>query len=252
MTADQKPTFSIDKAFSQAFSIFKQRFVSIYLVLGLMIVIGVVIGVVGQGFSFFLRLIIIGPVSLTTKNRDTITIAFIVGGLIVTVLSIFLNQLMYSIMYATTYKPLSKLGRNEDISSDDFSSGLSLNNLKNIILAQLLFFGIILTAIFVVTIPLTIYLGLRYSLVLFLIPDKNMTLREAMEESSRITKGNILPLFGFCIVNGLLVAAGILACCVGVLFTAPLGMLSLSVVYNQLIGSAPVTENPVPVPTPSS
>jgi hypothetical protein len=44
------------------------------------------------------------------------------------------------------------------------------------------------------------------------------------------------PAFGLLIVIGLIMAAGILACCVGVVFTAPLAYLIWSQAYRQLFG----------------
>lgn len=232
-------TFSFEKTFSQGFAIFKQRFLSLYAVLALMVVIGFAISILGQIVMAVIQVPVAVLVGAGTDNQDAAQIALILASVLASFIVILINIPLNAFSQALTFKPLCKLGRDQAITSEDFSSGLTWNKLKNLMLAQLLFFGIALTAILVVTIPLTIYLAVRYGFVLYLVADKDMSIGQAMEESTRVTKGNILGLIGFFIVNGLLAAAGLLLCCVGVLVTGPLGTLNTTVVYNQLIGEAP-------------
>src|SRR5439155_105230 len=68
-----------------------------------------------------------------------------------------------------------------------------------------------------------IYLAVAWIFTLPLVIDKRMDFWEAMEVSRKVVTREWWSVFALIIVAGLVGGAGILACCVGVLVTAPIG-----------------------------
>ena len=79
-----------------------------------------------------------------------------------------------------------------------------------------------------------VILMLGWSFFMFLIVDKGCGPIEALKESWRITDGEKGPLFLWFLVCGLLVAAGIMACCVGVFVSGPLCGIGTALIYVKL------------------
>ena len=88
-----------------------------------------------------------------------------------------------------------------------------------------------------------IYLGLRYSQYLTAIVDRDMGVMESLRYSASITQNNKLPLLGLYILSFLIVLAGMLALCVGLIFAYPIAWLAAIVAYRWMqVGSAAVRE----------
>lgn len=81
-----------------------------------------------------------------------------------------------------------------------------------------------------------VILALMLSQFLCLIVDRDAGIIESMKLSAQITQGNKLTLFVLWIVSVGLILAGVLACCVGVFFTAPLVSLLWIVAYLAMTG----------------
>jgi hypothetical protein len=71
---------------------------------------------------------------------------------------------------------------------------------------------------------------------LFLIVDRKMDFWPASMASINRVKENFFPLLGFVLVVGIIAAAGLLACGVGIFVTAPLGVCCLAVAYRDVFG----------------
>lgn len=95
-----------------------------------------------------------------------------------------------------------------------------------------------LTLIFssmLISIAICVPLMIRWSLTLFFIMDNNCTgVIDAFNRSAKATKGARLKLLGYGIVIMLIAEAGFLACCVGIIFTLPMGFCMSSVIYEAL------------------
>lgn len=91
-------------------------------------------------------------------------------------------------------------------------------------------------------VPLII-LGLIFSQSQFLIVDRDVGSIESLRLSLQITRGNKVSLFLLGILGGLIVIAGIFACCIGLLFALPLVYLFMTTAYlamsGQLSGNPP-------------
>ena len=84
-------------------------------------------------------------------------------------------------------------------------------------------------------IPAT-YLSVCWKFTLPLIVDKGMDFGAAMKLSWKKVNQHWWQIFGLIILIGLLNVAGLLACCVGVLFTLPVGFAALMIAYETIFG----------------
>jgi uncharacterized membrane protein len=69
-----------------------------------------------------------------------------------------------------------------------------------------------------------------------LIIDRKLGAMESLLLSYKTVQPQWFPAFGLLVILGLIAAAGVLACCVGVIFSMPLAYLIWSQGYRQLFG----------------
>jgi uncharacterized membrane protein len=82
-----------------------------------------------------------------------------------------------------------------------------------------------------------IYLGYCWIFTIPLVMDKQMGFWDAMKLSRGMVQKHWWIIFGFMIVMGLIGAAGMLACCVGALFTMPLAFGAIVYLYEDIFGA---------------
>jgi hypothetical protein len=87
-----------------------------------------------------------------------------------------------------------------------------------------------------------IYLGVAWKFTLPLVIDKRMGFWEAMELSRKTVTGQWWILFALFLVAGLISALGVIACCVGVFATIPIGIAARLYAYEDLLGSQTTTQ----------
>jgi hypothetical protein len=80
--------------------------------------------------------------------------------------------------------------------------------------------------------------SLRFSQFIYLIVDRDLGAIESLRESFRITRGHVLMLFVISLLGGVINAAGMMACFVGMLFTTPYIILMMVVAYLAVSGQA--------------
>lgn len=102
------------------------------------------------------------------------------------------------------------------------------------VLCASLLLAVIVIAGFLLFIIPGIYLALRYQFVFASIIDKDLTISEAMAESSKITKGNIWKLLGFGFVELGVIILGMLALGIGVFVAIPVVWLANIYIYKKL------------------
>jgi len=68
----------------------------------------------------------------------------------------------------------------------------------------------------------------------YFIVDQEAGAIASLQLSWNATAGNALKLLGLFLLTGIIIAAGLIACFVGILFTAPLGLLSIAYAYKEL------------------
>ena len=84
-------------------------------------------------------------------------------------------------------------------------------------------------------IPAT-YLGVCWKFTLPLIIDQQMDFWTAMKTSWKMVNKHWWQIFGLVILISLLNIAGLCACCVGLLFTIPIGIAALMIAYETIFG----------------
>ena len=67
-----------------------------------------------------------------------------------------------------------------------------------------------------------------------LVIDRRMNFWAAMELSRKMVTRHWFMIFAFLIVYGLLVIAGLIACCVGIFVTMPIGFAALMYAYETI------------------
>lgn len=95
-------------------------------------------------------------------------------------------------------------------------------------------YGLMVTVGLLFLIVPGIYLAMRFGQYQNAIVDRNMGVFEAFRYSSSITQNNKMSLFGLSILLVLINLAGMIALCVGLLFTVPLTWLAALVAYRWL------------------
>jgi hypothetical protein len=80
------------------------------------------------------------------------------------------------------------------------------------------------------------YLTTAWRFTLALIIDKQMNFWTAMMTSMKMVNKHWLTVFGLLIVMGLINMAGMLVCCVGLIFTIPMSYMMLMLAYETIFG----------------
>jgi uncharacterized membrane protein len=86
-------------------------------------------------------------------------------------------------------------------------------------------------------VPVTFF-TVSFQFTIPLIIDRGMTFGQAMKLSWHMVFKHWWLLFGLTVVAGLIAMAGLLGCCVGVLFTAPIGLAAMMIAYETIFGVA--------------
>jgi len=82
----------------------------------------------------------------------------------------------------------------------------------------------------------SLFLYTIWGFCIFGILEKDLGPVEALKYSATITKGRRWKIFWTIVLLGIVAMAGIIACCVGILFTIPLGLLGFATIYIKISG----------------
>lgn len=96
---------------------------------------------------------------------------------------------------------------------------------------------LIVVMVFLVCLIPVIFLKVNWIFTLPLIIDKRMTFWPAMQTSWKMVRKHWWQIFGLVLLIGLLNFAGALLCCVGVLFTTPIGISAMMYAYETIFSS---------------
>lgn len=77
---------------------------------------------------------------------------------------------------------------------------------------------------------------MAFSIVLVI--DRRMNFWDAMELSRKMVCKHWWLVFGFFIVYSLVVVAGVLACCIGVFVSMPVGVAAMMYAYETIFGES--------------
>jgi uncharacterized membrane protein len=81
--------------------------------------------------------------------------------------------------------------------------------------------------------------GMRLNFAFFLAIDRDTGAFESLVSSWRMTQGKVMKTIGLGLLSGLIAGAGVLACFVGVFFTAMMACVMYASAYRQMVGPAP-------------
>lgn len=91
--------------------------------------------------------------------------------------------------------------------------------------------------VFLVCMIPMIFFTVCFQFILPLIIDKQMDFATAMKTSWRMVMKHWWHVFGLVIVAGIVSLLGVLGCCIGALFTAPIGMMAVMFAYETIFGA---------------
>ena len=108
---------------------------------------------------------------------------------------------------------------------------------------NLLYYVFIIVGFMLCILP-GIYIAVRLTFVPYIAANEpELTVSETISKSMKLTKDRFWQLFGYGIVACLIVLAGFLLCCVGYLFTMPLAVVFMGVVYKELVNETYIPES---------
>jgi uncharacterized membrane protein len=94
----------------------------------------------------------------------------------------------------------------------------------------------VLPVALICAVPVT-YLSVCWKFTLPLIVDRQMDFAAAMRVSWKMVNQHWWMVFGLVILISLLNVVGMLVCCVGLLFTIPVGYAALMIAYETIFGA---------------
>ena len=194
-----------------------------------------------------------GSQAQVDPNNPAAAFALIGANLGATLISQALGILVSAFFMAGLYKmALNQIDGHSVSLNDLFSGGQYFGQM---LLGQVIFNLALLVGFLLCCIPGFLVLG---GLLFWtpLVVDKKMDAITAMTTSWNTLKPQIFTAVGFLIVSSLAAMVGLVACCVGVLFTGAIGVLAPALVYRSFFpatGSAAQDQSnypPPPIPSP--
>jgi uncharacterized membrane protein len=88
-----------------------------------------------------------------------------------------------------------------------------------------------------------IYLGVAWKFTLPLVIDKRLDFGEAMKLSRKTVTRQWWSVFALVLLAGLLSVSGVIACCIGIFVTVPIGIASILYAYEDIFGAQPPAQN---------
>jgi hypothetical protein len=190
---------------------------------GITFLVTLVIGVINQILGLFTRPTVDGIV-----RHHQISLS---GGLILGSISI-IGAPVYTVLMAGLYRYFLKLMRGESATVGDAFSGFGPS------FGQLVLLGLVQCIFILIGYVFCFIPGLYLCVVWFfaapLVIDKGMDFWAAMELSRKMVNKHWFVVFGFLIVYGLVVLAGLIACCVGIFVTLPIGVAAFMYAYESI------------------
>ena len=139
---------------------------------------------------------------------------------------------MYAVFMGGLFRYYLKLIRGQRAEIGDAFSGFTIAfgqlALLGLVKAILSFIGYLFCII-----P-GIYLSVAWIFAVPLVIDRQMQFWEAMELSRKLVSRHWFLLFAFVMVMGLVSACGLIACCIGLLVSIPIGWVALMYAYEDV------------------
>ena len=192
-------------------------------IVGMTALITVIIGVINQVFGLFTRPAVN---SMIMEQRVSM------GAILIIFLTIIVSGPIYTIFMAGLFKYYLKLIRGESPGIGDAFSGFG-PSIGQLILLSLVMNILTLIGYALCLVP-GIYLAVAWFFSIPLVIDRQMGFWQAMELSRKMVNKHWFLMFVFLLVYGLLSMAGIIACCIGIFVTLPIGIGALMYAYETI------------------
>jgi uncharacterized membrane protein len=139
-------------------------------------------------------------------------------------------MLPFLIIYFVKVIPVLGQFQHGNTNPADFQNNLPaiMATLKSVFIGSL--------PVFCICVIPVMYLSVNWQFTLPLVIDKRIDFWTAMKTSWKMVHQHWWSVFGVVVVIGLINIAGLIACCVGLLFTVPLGFAALMYVYETIFG----------------
>jgi hypothetical protein len=156
------------------------------------------------------------------------------GGISIILGTSLLGSPIYSLLMAGLFKYYIKLIRAEGPTIRDAFAGFSPAAGQLILLG--LVTGLLTTLGMLLCLLPGIYLSVSWIFGVPLVIDRNMAFWDALELSRKVVSKHWFMMFAFLLVVGLLSMCGLIACCIGVFVTMPIGTVAIMYAYEDIFG----------------
>jgi hypothetical protein len=214
----------IGRCISRGWKLVKDNF---WPAVGITALVVVIIAGVNQLFGLFTR---------PTINGMIVQHQFSASGIFIVLLVTVMSAPIYTVFTAGLFKYYLKLIRGEGATIGDAFSGFG-PSLGQLILLSLVQMVLILIGYALCLVP-GIYLAVAWYFSIPLVIDKRMDFWEAMKLSRKLVSKHWFIVFAFFIVYGLLAVSGIVACCIGIFVTMPIGFATLMYAYEDIFSES--------------
>jgi hypothetical protein len=194
---------------------------------GITALVIVITAAVNQLFGLFTRPAI---------NSMIVQHQFSVGGIFIVLLVTVISAPVYTVFTAGLFKYYLRLIRGESATIGDAFSGFG-PSFGQLVLLSLVQMVLILIGYALCLIP-GIYLAVAWYFSIPLVIDKRMNFWEALKLSRKLVSKHWFIVFAFMIVYGLLAVSGIIACCIGIFVTMPIGFAALMYAYETIFSES--------------
>ena len=212
----------IGHCITRSWALVKQHF---WPIVGITFLVMLVVGVINQLFSLLSKPAIMGMIF---EHRVS------VGAIAVVFATSVISTPVYIVLVAGLFKYYLKLIRGETAGIAEAFSGFSSA------LGQLILLGFVsgfLSMIgYVLCLLPGIYLTVSWMFALPLVIDRGMGFWEAMEFSRKVVFKHWFLMFALQLVIGCIAGCGIIACCIGVFVTVPIGWVAMMYAYEDIFG----------------
>ncbi len=194
-------------------------------VVGVTFLIGMINGAINQGIGLISRSAVDAMITKHEFSATNILLVFLTS---------IISMPVGTVLTGGLYKYYLKLIRGEEARINDAFSGFTTSfaplALLGVVMGILIFLGF-----FLCVIP-GIYLSVAWIFAAPLVIDKRMDFWSAMELSRKVVTRHWFAVFALMIVVGLISASGIIACCIGVFATIPIGFMAMLYAYEDIFG----------------
>ncbi len=195
-------------------------------VVGVNTLVMIVLIVINQFFGLFTRSAMNSMIVMHQISAGAIAVVFLVS---------VISAPIYSVLSAGLFKYYLNLIRGENAGVGEAFSGFG-PSIGQLLLLGLVQFFLVMIGYFLCLIP-GIYLAIAWYFAVPLVIDKRLGFWEALELSRKMVSKHWFLVFAFLLVCGLVAAAGIIGCFIGILVTMPISFAALMYAYETIFNA---------------